>query len=601
MRRSAWGVAGWTLAAALPLAFLALFFLWPVLALVATGFVSDGDGGPRLDASGLPEVFGSARTWRVIAQTLAQAGLATVVSVLLGLPAAYALYRLDFPGRTLLRGILTVPFVLPTVVVGVAFSALVGPGGPLAWLGWDRSLAAIVAALAFFNVPLVARTVGGFWERLDDSGERAARILGAGRVRAWLTVTLPALAPALASAAALVFLFCATSFGVVLILGGRAFANVETEIYRLTVQFLDLRGAAVLSLAQFAIVGAALLVSARLRRSGERAVELRDAAPRAKRPGAADLPALLVFGLTVLLLHALPILALVLRSLRDASGGFSLANYAALVEPPVGLPLDAPVLTAIGLSVRIAAVAAILAMVLGILIAFVLSRRPASRVLRRSQELFDGLVMLPLGVSAVTLGFGLLLTMHRPLGIGLDLRTSAALIPIAQALVALPLVVRILLPVLRGIDERLRFAAATLGAAPGTVLATIDLPMLGRSAGLALGFAFAASLGEFGATSFLVRPGEQTLPVAIAELVGHPAPGSYGAGLAAAVVLGALTAAVMLLAERLRFGGRLRLGGRGRSRGRGAGPVGGGRSGAGIGSPGRIAGDAPRREEIAWV
>lgn len=552
-RGSARGVAAWTLAAAIPLAFLAVFFLWPVASLVATGFVDEG----RFDPSGIPEVFGAPRTWRVIGQTLAQAGLATLLSIALGLPAAYVLYRLDFPGRTALRGLLTVPFVLPTVVVGVAFSALLGPGGPLAPLGLERSMTVIVAALAFFNVTVVARTVGSFWARLDRSSELAARVLGAGRVRAWVTATLPALTPAIASAASLVFLFSSTSFGIVLILGGREFSNVETEIYRLTVQFLDLRSAAVLSLAQFAIVGASLVVSARLRRSGERAVELREEADRAARPGRGDLPVLLVFGVTTLLLHAAPVLALVARSLRDRAGAWSLANYAALVRPPEEWPLDGSVLEAIGLSFRLAVAAAAIAMVLGILIALVLSRRPASATLRRSLAVFDGLVMLPLGVSAVTLGFGLLLTMHRPLGIGFDLRTSVVLIPIAQALVSLPLVVRTLLPVLRGIDPQLRFAAGVLGARPFAVLRTIDLPMLGRSAGLALGFAFAVSLGEFGATSFLVRPGAQTLPVVVAELIGHQAPGSYGAGLAGAVVLAVITAAVMLLAERLRVDGKV--------------------------------------------
>jgi thiamine transport system permease protein len=118
--------------------------------------------------------------------------------------------------------------------------------------------------------------------------------------------------------------------------------------------------------------------------------------------------------------------------------------------------------------------------------------------------------------------------------------------------VALPLVVRTLLPPLQGVDPRLRDAAALLGASPGRVLATIDLPMLGRSAGLALGFAFATSLGEFGATAFLVRPGAQTLPVAIAALIGRQGAENYGMALAAAVVLGALTAGVMLLAERWR-------------------------------------------------
>ncbi|MGW9022452.1 ABC transporter permease, partial [Leucobacter chromiiresistens] len=546
-----WGVAAWTLAAALPLGFLALFFVWPVLSLVATGFTEEGS----LDLSGLPEVFGAERTWRVIGQTFAQAGLATVLSLLLGVPAAYALYRLDFPGRALLQGVLTVPFVLPSVVVGVAFSALLGPGGPLASWGWDQSFIAVVLALAFPNVGVVARTVGGFWSRLDDTSEQAARVLGASRAQAWCMVTLPALGPAIASAAALVFLFCSTSFGVVLILGGTAFANVETEIYRLTVQFLDLRGAAVLSIAQFAIVALALVVSSRLRRAGERAVVLREERGRGERPRRADAPVLVLFGATVVLLHALPLGALVARSFTGRDGAWTLANYAALADPPPGLPIDGTVVEAIVASLRIAVVAALIAMALGMLLALVLSRRPRAPMLRRGIEAFDGLVMLPLGVSAVTLGFGLLLTMHRPLGIGFDLRTSTALIPIAQALVALPLVVRTLLPVLRGIAPELRDAAASLGAGPFAMLRAIDLPLLGRSAGLALGFAGAASLGEFGATAFLVRPGEQTLPVAVAALIGHPAPGSYGAGLAGAVVLGAVTAGIMLIAERWRTDG----------------------------------------------
>ena len=240
------GRIAWAAAAALPLAFLVLFFLWPVLSLVAVGF-GGGIGAQPAQAQGssglegFASVFSEARTWRVIGQTLAQAVCGTALSLVLGLPAAFVLYRLEFRGRSLLRGLATVPFVLPTVVVGVAFTALLGPGSPLARLGLDQSFTAIVLALAFFNVTVVARTVGGFWAQLDSRAEQAARMLGASPMRAFATVTLPRLTPAIASAAALVFLFCATSFGVVLVLGGRAFSNIETEIYRLTVQYLDLR------------------------------------------------------------------------------------------------------------------------------------------------------------------------------------------------------------------------------------------------------------------------------------------------------------------------------------------------------------------------
>ncbi len=565
------GYLAWTAAAALPAGFLALFFLWPVLSLMAVGFgggiggIGTASGTQTAEGVGpfesLASVFSETRTWRVIGQTLAQAGAGTALSLALGLPAAFVLYRLEFTGRGLLRGLATVPFVLPTVVVGVAFTALLGPGAPLAGLGLDQSFTAIVLALAFFNVTVVARTVGGFWAQLDGRVEQAAVMLGASPLRVLATVTLPRLAPAIASAAALVFLFCATSFGVVLVLGGRAFSNIETEIYRLTVQYLDLRSAAVLSIVQFAIVAAVLVVSARLRRRREGVAQMRFGAAGTNANGVvrasarvsrAALPAILVFGLTALLLHALPIAALLVRSLRDGRGGFTLANYAHLFAPPASARLNGSVIDAVLLSLAIAFVATALAMTLGVLVALVASRRPRSRAVARGIELFDGVVMLPLGVSAVTVGFGLLLTMHRPLGLGFDLRTSIVLLPVAQALVALPLVVRTLLPVLRGLDERQREAAAMLGASPLRVLGTIDLRVLTRPLGLALGFAFATSLGEFGASAFLVRPGAQTLPVMIAQLIGRQGAENYGMALAAAVVLAVLTATVMLLAERWR-------------------------------------------------
>lgn len=546
------------MAAGLPLGFLALFFLWPVVSLIAVGFVGFGSGagsGAGEAGGGFATVFAEDRTWRVIGQTLAQASAGTALALALGLPAAFVLYRLEFRGRTLLRGLATVPFVLPTVVVGVAFSALLGPGGPLAWMGLDQSFLAIVLALAFFNVTVVARTVGGFWAQVDPRAEQAAQLLGASPTRVLVTVTLPRLAPAIASAAALVFLFCATSFGIVLVLGGRSFSNIETEIYRLTVQYLDLRSAAVLSLVQFAIVAAVLVVSTRLRRRREQAIGMsfgRSGSGSAPRTGRAALPAILVFTATALILHALPIVTLVIRSFRDGEGRFTLANYAHLLSPPPGSRLNGTVLDAVLLSFGIALAASAIAMLLGILVALVASRRPRSSSLGRGIDAFDALVMLPLGVSAVTVGFGLLLTMHRPLGIGFDLRTSIVLLPVAQALVALPLVVRTLLPVLRGLDPGQREAAAMLGASPLRVLGTIDLGVLARPLGLALGFAFATSLGEFGASAFLVRPGAQTLPVVVAQLIGQQGAENYGMGLAAAVVLAALTASVMLVAERWR-------------------------------------------------
>lgn len=540
----------WGTAVAVPLGFLAVFFAWPVAALVARGFVPDG----VLDLTGFTEVLSSPRTWRLVGLTLTQAVLGTAFSVLLGLPLAYLLYRRSFPGRTLVRGLVTVPFVLPAVVVGVAFRTLFAPSGTLGFLGLEETLAGIVVALVFFNVSVVVRTVGGLWERLDPRTEQAAASLGASPARVFRTVTLPSLAPAIASAASVVFLFCATAFGVVLVLGGVRYGTIETEIWTRTTQFLDLRAASVLSILQLVVISAALAVSARARRRREAALRLvssRGAARPLSWRSPADLTVALVGAAIVGGLMMLPLAGLVARSLREPDGSWGPGNYVALGTTGQRNALVVTVWEATANSLRIALVATVLSLVVGGLVALVVSRRPRTAGARRAIGTLDGLFMLPLGVSAVTVGFGFLITMDQPV-LGVDLRTSGLLVPVAQAVVAVPLVVRTVLPVLRAIDPRLREVAAVLGSGPGRVLRTVDLPIALRSVGLATGFAFAVSLGEFGATSFLARPDGATLPVVIFRLIGRPGAENYGMALAASVVLAALTATVMMVAERLR-------------------------------------------------
>lgn len=544
------GWLGWGVAVALPLAFLGVFFAWPTAALVLRGLVTDG----ALDLSGFAEVLGRPRTWRIVGTTLAQAAVGTTVAVLLGLPGAYVLYRCSFRGRTLLRALVTVPFVLPTVVVGVAFRALLAESGPLGGWGLDGTFAAVVAALVFFNYAVVVRTVGGFWERLDPRAEEAARALGASRWRAFTAVTLPMLGPAIASAAAVVFLFCATAFGVVLILGGTRYGTIETEIWTQTTQFLDLRAAAVLSVLQLAVITVALLVSGRARTRRERALRLVGTTLRPRplqlrpRHGTGDLLPVAVTAVVGLGLLAFPLVNLLVASLRTPTG-WGLDNYVALGTTGGQNALSVTVWDAVGTSLRTAVDATVIAVVVGSTVALVVSRRPRSAGARRGIALLDALFMLPLGVSAVTVGFGFLIALNRP---PLDLRSSLLLIPIAQAVVAIPLVVRTVLPVLRAIDPRMREAAAVLGAGPDRVLAHVDGPYLLRSLGLAVGFAFAVSLGEFGATAFLARPDQPTLPVVIVRLLGRPGAENLGMALAAAVVLAVLTATIMGICERLR-------------------------------------------------
>ena len=250
----------------------------------------------------------------------------------------------------------------------------------------------------------------------------------------------------------------------------------------------------------------------------------------------------------LLLLVAAPIAALVVGSLR-VGDGWGLANYRGLDDAESGQALLVPVTDALVTSLRTAVDATWMALLLGGMVALVVTRRSRSRAERRVRGVLDGFFMLPLGVSAVTLGFGFLITLDEP---PLALRDSPLLVPVAQALVALPLVVRTLAPVLSSIDDRQRQAAASLGAGPLRVLATVDLPVVWKPLLAAAGFAFAVSLGEFGATAFLARDEHPTLPVVIFELIGRPGAANFGMALAASVVLAATTALVMLAVERLR-------------------------------------------------
>ena len=165
----------------------------------------------------------------------------------------------------------------------------------------------------------------------------------------------------------------------------------------------------------------------------------------------------------------LPLAVLVERSLA-VGGGHGFDAYRALAEPTSVL-LASP-WEAIVNSIVYAGAASIIAVVVGGLAAFAVADTRGSRLL-------DLLVLIPLGASAVMLGLGFLIAFDTA---PLDFRAAPWIVPVVQALVAIPFVVRIMVPALRSIDPRLREAAALLGASPGRVRREVDLPIVARGA-----------------------------------------------------------------------------------------------------------------------
>jgi thiamine transport system permease protein len=524
--------------AAPPLVFLGLFFAWPLSQVLVRGL--SAESGAPLGA--LLRVASDPYLQQVLWFTTWQAVLSTVLTLAVGLPVAAVLTHLEFPGRRTVEASLMVPFVLPTVVVGSAFVALLGWLAPVVDL--RRSVTAILLAHVFFNVAVVVRSVGGLWQHLDAEPVLAARTLGATRWQAFRAVTLPRLQPAVMASAAIVFLFTFTSFGVVLILGGAGRSTIEVEIHRSTAQLLDLRTAAALSVIQLLAVLATLTfygrrrprsTGARLRRAGRGRHHLRSAGERLA----------VAATLTVLAgLHGAPLAALAVRSLRVGER-FGLDHYRALSTTARETVLAVAPATAVRNSLLFALVATAIALTAGTLASLAaVGGGPLTRAV-------DGALMLPLGTSAVTLGLGLLLAFRSGPLAG---RGALLLVPIAQALVATPFVVRTMLPVLRGIDGRLREAAATLGASPRRVWREIDLPIVSRAGLVAAGFAFAVTVGEFGATIFVARASHPTIPVAIFRALALPGQVNLGRAMALSVLLALITGTVVLLLDRTRLG-----------------------------------------------
>lgn len=533
--RTARGRAGASMLVAVPLTFLALVYVWPVGAIVARGLGTGTGAG-----TGLARVLGASVTWRLVGFTLGQAILSTLATLAVALPIAALTGRFRFAGRRFVEAALMVPFVLPTIVVGAAFTAL------LVGMGRDPQggLPAIVAAHTFFNLAVVVRTVGGRWANLDPAVEEAARTLGAGPVRTFVSVTLPRLAASIGSASVIVLLFSATSFGVVLLLGGPARATLEVEIHRATTQTLDLPAAAGLALLQLVAVVATLAVYGRIQRRAEGRPERLVAAARGRRPVEGPLAVGLV-AWTVLVLTAVaaPLGALVLRSITTAEG-IGLDHYRALLDATPATALAVAPRVALGNSLRAALAATLVAVVVG------LAASIAATGGGWLARLVDRGLLLPLGTSSVTVGFGFLVAFGR----FLTPRGALVLVPLAQALIATPFVVRTTLPALRAIDQHLHEAAATLGAGPARVRREIDLPIVARATAVASGFAFAIALGEFGATVFLARATSPTVPTAILRLLGRPGLDNVGQASALAVVLAVLVAATVLAVDRARLG-----------------------------------------------
>jgi thiamine transport system permease protein len=496
---------------------------------------------------------------RVLLFTFYQASLSTLLTLLLGLPSAYLFARYDFRGKSILRALTAVPFMLPTVVVAAGFSALLGPRGviqtffPLFSFPFIGTLTAILIAHVFYNTTIIIRVVGNALSSLDPKLEAAARSLGADSFHVWWNVILPILRPSILASSLLVFLFDFTSFGVILLLGGSQFATLEVEIYLRVLKLPNLPLAALLSFIQLICTLTISLIYTRVATRTTIQTAPRSAASNIRKPKSLREKIFITsFAVFLTSFFLLPLSALPFRSLfrleadrgqRDEiQYGFTTDYYRELFVNRRGSVFYVPPIQATANSLAYAAATVVISLLLGFPAALALARPT------RLERFLDPLIMLPLGSSAVMLGLGFIISFGAWL-------TSPLLVPFAHTLVALPFVIRALQPAIASIPERLRQAAATLGASPLEVWKNIDLPILRRATLAAATFAFTISLGEFGATLLISRPEYPTIPVAIERFLSQPGGLNYGQAMAMATILMLITIASILLIEKIRIPG----------------------------------------------
>ena len=535
-----------------PLLFLGIFYFYPLTSIFFLSFMPEG----VFDITKLYKLVSTGYYAGVLWFTIWQAAVSTLLTLIIALPGAYVFARYDFKGKALLQNLATIPFVLPTVVIAAAFHALLGPRGlvnmilmslfqlEIPVIQMDQTVWFFLLAHVFYNYTVILRIVGGFWSRLPKNLMESARMLGASDTKVFLTITLPLLKPAILAASLLVFVFCFTSFGVVLILGGPRFATLEVEIYRQALHLFNLPMASALALIQMAFTFGLIAIYTRLEQKVAVSLTLPGSQNRGQKiQTPKERIFVLVNILGMVLLLGAPLMALLFQSVLTENGP-SLVYYASLLENKTTSILYVAPITAIANSLGYAFGATLIALILGWFSAAFLvgSKEKWSMVL-------DPVFMLPLSTSAITLGFGFVIALDEP---PLNLRSSIFLPAVAHAMVAFPFVIRSILPAWRSIPQNLRDAASLLGASPLRTWVTIDWPILRRALMVGAVFAFAISMGEFGATVFVVRPQTPTIPLAIFRYLNHPGSLNYGQAMAMSCMLMITTSVGFLFLEKIK-------------------------------------------------
>ncbi|HIP74609.1 MAG TPA: iron ABC transporter permease [Thermococcus paralvinellae] len=526
-----------------PITFLIIFFYLPIISIIHEGLWDNG-----LTLKYLKAVLSNSYHRGIIFFTIGQALASTLLTLALGLPGAYIFAKYDFPGKSLVKAILTVPFVMPSIMVALGFILLFGKQGFFTQLigrdlGILYSWKAILIAHAFYNFPVVVRMVSSLWQRINPHYEEVAMSLGARGFTLFRKVTLPMLLPGIFASSMLTFIFCFLSFSIPLILGGYRYATIEVDIFTSIMTLLDFKIGSALAIIQLTLSFVFMYIYIKSLDMYAKAEEQRVF----RRPQKLTLRELIglkglligIYSVIVFIFIISPLLAVLYDSLIF-QGRFSLEWYRRVFSAEYNPIFGANTLIAIKNSLLFGFSAVLLSTTVALIIAYALHRWQF-----KGKNIFEALVMLPLGSSAITLGLGYIRTFHRP---PLELLGTWYIIVFAHTIIAYPFVLRAISAVLKKIKPNLKEAALSLGAKEWQAFIKVELPL--ALGGIIVGaiFAFAMSIAELGATYMLYQPEYTTITIAVYRFLSAR---QWGSASALSVILMIVSAVSFMIIERV--------------------------------------------------
>ncbi|MCE7743610.1 MAG: iron ABC transporter permease [Candidatus Heimdallarchaeota archaeon] len=492
-----------------PIVIIVLFLLFPVVSVLISSFV-DGDG---FTFQYLGAILRDGYYYKLFAITFSQATLSTLVSLIIGIPIGYFFGKYDFKGRKFLLTFFTVPFVLPSVLVGMGFLSIFGEQNSN-----GAKLILIVLAHAFYNIPLFVHFISAYYRNFDNDIIEAAKTSGSKNFHLLFRIYLPLFLVPILTASLLTFVFSFLSFGIIIILGD--FKTIETQIFS-EYNPGETNLAAALALVQlFVILSIVLFYLIYMRRQTREKKTITTGGiygePLSfrkffKKKSNILLITVLLFGF---LLELAPMISIFIKSFWDPqTASFTLGNFKTIFtlqfNSSVGTSIPRTLLNTLLFALGATVIATLLAVIT--VVALGKQRR------RKRSISYELITYLPITISSLTLSLGILQTFTNS---DFFINNPWIFIIISQGLLGYPFVTRALLNGLNTIDPELLDSAKTMGANWYFKLRKIYLPLLLPSIVAGIAFAFGLSIGEFTVANFFAinNSSISTLTVALYKL-----------------------------------------------------------------------------------